>query len=255
MKDAKESIKSFLKEKAFTTKKDIVKKYPDVSIKDLDDDYWLFDIKSIIFNPEFITAVAEEFWTIFKDKEILQIGGLETTGIALAEALVIEGAKRGKKVNGFYIRKSRNKHGLQKQIEGEFYKDRETVFVDDLTNSGSSIRKAVLEITEKMVEKSFWYKIHKPTHKLPKSFSVFTILRFRDSSYYANIKKEFHLETFHSVFSLNDLQLTINGNPVRKVSKPDQSNTFQDFIFNWKFKDKATYKFQSRRYKINTPPL
>jgi orotate phosphoribosyltransferase len=58
-----------------------------------------------------------------------QISGLETAAIILVTGMAMETG-----MNGFYIRKSRKKHGLYNMIEGRL-SDAPVIIVDDLMNS------------------------------------------------------------------------------------------------------------------------
>lgn len=106
---------------------------------------WIFDFRAVLGDPAFLTAYADAFWDAFGTKTPFQVCGIETSGIALVTAIVMRGRERGEEVNSFYVRKSRNKYGLMKSIEGEL-RDAPVILVDDLANSGQTLRRALAAV-------------------------------------------------------------------------------------------------------------
>lgn len=150
---------------------------------------WLFDLRNITLQPVTLTIIAREFWRHNIDLDNCQVGGLETASIPIIAAVLLEGEKIGKNVTGFYIRKSRKKTGLVKNIEGILTKE-PVVLVDDLINTGSSIMRQVLLLEKEGVEVK----------------RVFTVVRFREYEEYPemmtrNIK-------ISSIFTLPDFSIS-----------------------------------------------
>jgi eukaryotic-like serine/threonine-protein kinase len=117
---------------------------------------WLLDIKNIVLDPTFLERAACLFWQQHQNLEEVQIGGMETSAISLVAAIVLEGHRNGKKVNGFYVRKSRKREGLRKQVEGKLT-TAPIILVDDIINKGRSFEKqiAVLEALGLQVTECF----------------------------------------------------------------------------------------------------
>src|SRR5689334_917766 len=90
---------------------------------------WIVDFRAILFDAEFLSLFSKIFWDTFEHQYPFQIGGQETTAIGLIAALSLEGAKRNKPINAFYIRKSRKPEGLQKLIEGHLT-DEPVILID-----------------------------------------------------------------------------------------------------------------------------
>lgn len=131
---------------------------------------WLFDIKHVSLRSDVLAAIAELFWERYHDVERCQIGGMETAALPLIAAIVLEGTHRGRDVSGFYIRKSRKKAGLVKQIEGATT-DASVILVDDLINTGKSFERQIqLLQAEGLVVRS-----------------VFAVVRFREDAAYRHI--------------------------------------------------------------------
>lgn len=101
---------------------------------------WIFDFRAIMLKGEILNLYAELFWERYHDSLPFQVGGLESAAIPLVSAIVMKSIERGTPVNGFYIRKSRKREGLMRQIEGTLTND-PVILVDDLVNSGSTFHK------------------------------------------------------------------------------------------------------------------
>ncbi len=128
---------------------------------------WFFDFRSIILDGSVLSDIAELFWQEIKPLYPCQVGGLETAAIGLVAALVMRAHRDGIALNGFYIRKSRKKDGLQRIVEGALG-DEPVVLVDDGLNSGKSLMRQlqVLDLLGKKV------------------IALCVMVRFRDLSYY-----------------------------------------------------------------------
>ncbi|MDO8643626.1 MAG: PQQ-binding-like beta-propeller repeat protein, partial [bacterium] len=147
----------------------------------------LFDFRRIILRPKVLEAVSEIFYERFKQYPRLQIGGLESAAIPIITACVVKCAERGQKVSGFFVRKSRKKKGVLDVIEGRVDAESPIILVDDLLNRGRSFQKQAEILRERSL----------------KVTTVFSLLRYRDSSYYGylhenniGIEEIFTLEDF-----------------------------------------------------------
>lgn len=172
---------------------------------------WIFDFRKVTLTPHFLDLYTKIFFETFPEKEI-QICGLESASIALISAIVLESSKRNLNINGFFIRKSKKKHDLYKQIEG-VPNQYSVVIVDDILNSGGSVLKQIKILKETGI----------------KIKSVFTLVRFRDIDFYDYLKNE-GVEII-SLFELNDFKQELNI-----VNKVIEENNFKplDVKINWK---------------------
>lgn len=162
---------------------------------------WLLDFRRIFLNPDDLDALSELFWDRFASQLPFQIGGMESASLPLITALVLKGKTRGTPIHGFYIRKSRKKTGLLKQIEGNLG-DEPIVLVDDLINNGNTFLKQIvlLEALGKHIQ------------------AVFAVVRFNDLPHYTALAdKHIQIET---LFDLNEVGLT------NKKSAPPQHDCF-----------------------------
>lgn len=150
---------------------------------------WMFDFRAVLLDPVFLDLWAELVWEELEPLYPFQVGGQETAAIPLVTALVLKSLQKGKKINGFYIRKSRKRYDLQQHVEGTLT-DAPIVLLDDLINSGGSIDRQVhiLEGLGKRV------------------CAVHTIVRFRDEAAYAFLQPR--AISLRSFFTVSDFNLT-----------------------------------------------
>ncbi len=170
---------------------------------------WIFDFRAIMLEAKWLDTYAELFWGRFAHKYPFQVGGLETAAIALVAAVVMKGNERGTPVNGFFIRKSRKREGLMKQIEGTLTED-PIILVDDLINTGSSLRRLLLvhESLEKHVS------------------DMFVILSFRAMDAYAFAAEKG--TTVSSLFALTDFGMAMMPTHAPEIPRAA-------FVEAWKF--------------------
>jgi outer membrane protein assembly factor BamB/orotate phosphoribosyltransferase len=109
-------------------------------------DVWVVDLRSTLFRPDILEAVADLFWSRMSAHLPFQICGLESASVPLIAAILVRARALGIDVSGFVVRKERKSTGLGHNIEGEVA-DLPVTIIDDIFNSGSSVRKvlAVLE--------------------------------------------------------------------------------------------------------------
>lgn len=174
---------------------------------------WLFDFRKIFLQPEHIDVVAELFWRTCGHLYPFQVGGQEAAAIPLVAAIVMRGIERKTPVNGFFIRKTRKKTGLQLLIEGTLT-DEKIILVDDLINGGGTLLRQIqiLKDQQKQVAGSF------------------VVTRFRDEKEYSFIsQKNIHL---FSLFSLEDFGMSFSNIKLNRfpITRPS------GFREVWKFK-------------------
>lgn len=180
---------------------------------------WLFDLRKIVVTPEFLFHLSNIFEERLEKNTPFQLGGMETGAIPLVTGLSLLLSRRGYRINPFYIRKSRKKDGLLRIIEGELTDD-PIVLIDDLTNSGNSLRKQVL-ILEKLGK-----RIHE----------IFVVLRYRDEAFYSWFTEK--NIPIRAVFSLNDLSSDI---PVRNLNDRSPIN-MDPYDVLWYFKSGGAHQ-------------
>lgn len=146
---------------------------------------WMFDFRTVLFNAKVLDGIAEAICAEIPASESVQIGGLETASLPLITAVVLKLNQQGRHATGFYMRKSRDKDGRQRSVEGELT-DAPIVLVDDLLNEGKSFIRQITHL-----------------HSLGKKIILAcAILRFKDASYYSLLEEK-GIRLF-TMFSLKD---------------------------------------------------
>lgn len=160
---------------------------------------WILDFKSQSLNKEFLREYARCFWSAFQHEfsAQVQIGGMESGAIPLITGVSVF-APEGKRVNGFYVRKSRKKSDLANLVEGDLTDD-PIVLVDDILNAGKTLVKAI-KILEDMGRRVS---------------AVFVCVRYRDLSFYQALSRRGI--KIVSIFELNDFR---NALPVQNLVDP-----------------------------------
>ena len=107
---------------------------------------WIFDFRILMMDGAALAKMAKAFWDLYADQTELQIATLELAGVPLQSAILVEGASRGKSVNGLIVRKTTKKYGTHNDIEGRPIPDRKTILIDDMINSGATIETCLLKL-------------------------------------------------------------------------------------------------------------
>jgi len=181
---------------------------------------WLMDFKKVLLRPQVLRAYVDLFWEKMEHSYPFQVGGLELTALPLVGAIVADSTARSpqKPVNGFFIRKERKREGLQKTIEGALMPNIPIIIVDDILNRGRSaeLQVELLEKEGRAVSK------------------IFTILRFRDLSYYKPLTSR-GIEII-SLFDLNDFSRSTS---LKNIQIGAENAIPRPFIVDWYFKSEG----------------
>jgi outer membrane protein assembly factor BamB/orotate phosphoribosyltransferase len=109
---------------------------------------WMFDLRPLLLDADALDKVATEFWERYEGEWPFQLAAVETAGIPIMIAVMMQGLTRGVVVNGVIIRKKRKKHGFQEQIEGRLDPALPVVVVDDSANSCGTLEQARVVLRE-----------------------------------------------------------------------------------------------------------
>lgn len=177
---------------------------------------WLFDFRRCIMQGKFMDALSVVFTDAFKSLPRYQVCGLEVAAIPLVTGITQYRYTHGDSdANGFFIRKSRKKSGLLRMIEGTIQENTPIILVDDISNEGGTFMRQIIVLED------LGYKVH----------AVWSILRYRDISFYATLHER-GIEV-HSLFELNDFSREIDvGNLIKKISTPPPQQFHKAL---WKF--------------------
>lgn len=111
-----------------------------------------YDIKKLVFSEAIILIGDLMFDKILKTfPSVRSVGGLETGAVSVTTAIVFTSnqLREGNKVTGFFVRKERKQHGLQKVIEG--IPETPLVVVDDVVTTGKSVMQAIETLNEENI--------------------------------------------------------------------------------------------------------
>lgn len=105
---------------------------------------WVFYLRNGLYRTDFLSAVTQ-MWMKRVYDEIghfdFQLSGLETASTPMIVGMPIYAQVFGVNLNGFSIRKEQKEYAMKNWLEGGAT-DQPVMLLDDLSNSGNSLRKA-----------------------------------------------------------------------------------------------------------------
>jgi orotate phosphoribosyltransferase len=110
-------------------------------------DYFI-DGKMTAVYSEGAYLIGEVLYDWTKDLDLDAIGGLQVGAVPLTTAAVISYHRRGRPMEGFWVRDEVKSHGTQKRIEGGLRQGARVAVVDDVFTKGGSALKAVEAVRE-----------------------------------------------------------------------------------------------------------
>ena len=101
--------------------------------------YYL-DGRLITLTSEGVYLAANIILDLIKNKKVTAIGGPTLGADPIVGAVIGLAAIRGKRLDGFIVRKTTKKHGMQHLIEGpSLLRGSRVILVDDVVTTGSSL--------------------------------------------------------------------------------------------------------------------
>lgn len=110
-------------------------------------DYFI-DGKMTVVAPDAAELIGEVIYEHTQDTDIEAIGGLQVGAVPLATSAVISFNRRGRPIEGFWVRDAAKDHGTKKLVEGGLKPGMRVAIVDDVFTKGGSALKAVQEVTK-----------------------------------------------------------------------------------------------------------
>lgn len=101
------------------------------------------DGKMTAVHPEGAYLIGEVLLDHLQGAGVDAVGGLQVGAVPLTTAAVIASHRRGRPVQGFWVREEVKDHGTKKQIEGGLVAGSRVAVVDDVFTKGGSSLKAV----------------------------------------------------------------------------------------------------------------
>lgn len=102
--------------------------------------------KKVLFHAECATLIGEALFRLTADLDVQAVGGLEVGAIPLTTACVTEYHRRGRPLEGFFVRKQPKTHGSQERIEGVLPPGARVAVLEDVLTTGGSALSAAAEV-------------------------------------------------------------------------------------------------------------
>ena len=175
---------------------------------------WTYDFRPLLMDGNTLDLICDVLWEELKGELPYQVGGLETAAIALVSGMLVKARSEGEDLTGFYVRKSRRKDGLQKQVEGNLT-DEKVILFDDALNSARSFERQIkaLEAEGKKV------------------YAICALIRYREKSFYSTFQER-GIKLIN-IFTLDDFP---ESGGIKKHEHEHPASPPQErFVLNWKF--------------------
>jgi orotate phosphoribosyltransferase len=102
--------------------------------------------KKVLFHAEAIALLGEALCEATWDLDIQAIGGLEVGAIPMAAAALTAYHRRGRHLEGFFVRKKAKDHGSKELIEGLIAPGDRVAVIDDVLTTGGSVLQAIAAV-------------------------------------------------------------------------------------------------------------
>jgi orotate phosphoribosyltransferase len=103
---------------------------------------YFFDLKPVAMSPRGGALIAKGLLALVREHEVGCVGGMESGAIPLVSLVVLESARGGAPVEGFYVRKQPKGHGTNALIEGNLRPGAVAILEDVVTTGGSAMKAA-----------------------------------------------------------------------------------------------------------------
>jgi len=110
-------------------------------------DYYV-DLRRVTLDGAAAPLVGDVMLDLSRDLDFDAVGGLTLGADPVATAMLHRAAVRGRRLDGFVVRKEGKAHGLQRRIEGPDVSGRRVLAVEDTSTTGGSVLTAVAALRE-----------------------------------------------------------------------------------------------------------
>jgi orotate phosphoribosyltransferase len=138
--DTRVRLFALLKEKAF-------KRGRVVLASGRESDYY-FDTKPAMLDPDGARLLSELILQQLQDVTADCVGGIEMGAVPLIAPVVMRSPEFGRRLAGFFVRKTVKDHGTRKRVDGADISGKTVVILEDVTTTGGSSMEAVNAVRE-----------------------------------------------------------------------------------------------------------
>jgi orotate phosphoribosyltransferase len=154
-------------------------------------DYY-YDLKKISLDPKAIDLIGDLLLEeiLLKFGRVKSVVGLTSGAVPLVTAVVMKSSDTDAGITGFFVRKERKAHGLQKVIEGKIIAP--VVIIDDVITTGGSIREAIDAVRQEgfNVRGVFTLLDREENNELKKTIKYFSLLKHFSSFIEEQLKRK-----------------------------------------------------------------
>jgi len=138
--NARDKLFAILKERAFCRGK--------VVLASGRESNFYFDMKPAMLDPNGANLLAELILQELQGLKADCIGGLEMGAVPLIAPVAMRSPDFGRRLAGFFVRKTVKDHGTKKRIDGADITGKTVVILEDVTTTGGSAMEAVKAVED-----------------------------------------------------------------------------------------------------------
>ncbi|MSO76571.1 MAG: orotate phosphoribosyltransferase [Alphaproteobacteria bacterium] len=134
---ARERLRDIIQEKSFL--------YGDFTLSSGRSASYFLDMKPTMLDPEGANLIADLMLEAIGTGEVDAVGGLAAGCIPIVTLVTARSFHTPRPISGFFVRKEPKGHGTNKLIDGNLRPGMAVVLVEDVTTTGQSVMRAVME--------------------------------------------------------------------------------------------------------------
>ena len=101
------------------------------------------DVKQTVFRAAGAALIGKLIYERLAEANIELVGGMAVGAIPLVDAVLNEAARRGRTLDGFFVRKEVKDHGTAARLDGRFDPAKRIALVEDVVTTGESTVRAI----------------------------------------------------------------------------------------------------------------
>lgn len=101
------------------------------------------DVKQTMYTAAGAWLVGKMICDVLESRSVELVGGMALGAIPLVDAALNEAARRGRSIEGFFVRKDVKDHGTAAKLDGRFDARRRIAILEDVVTTGESTIRAI----------------------------------------------------------------------------------------------------------------